>query len=363
MSDLQISLLAIGSLVVVAVYLYNWVQERGFRQRLRQAFGDAPDDVLLKSGIESILADGRLEPQLDPVPVPGDRSDDRMFAPGAAARDRPPAPAFDTVLDYVAAIDSSAPIAEAAVDDLMSRIAACGKPVHARGYDAESGHWVELSRGAGDRYSGLRLALQLVNRSGPVNAAQLSLFCDAVRSCADRVPALAVCPDLQAALASARELDSFCSNVDVAIGFNIIAREGDTFAGMRIRAQAESAGFKLESDGIFHFFDEHRRTTFTLDNHEPAPFLPEQVRTLSTHGITVLLDVPRVADGPKVLDRMHEIARGLATTLGGRLVDDNRAVLNETSMARIKEQLRSIHAAMEARGIPAGSARALRLFS
>lgn len=286
-----------------------------------------------------------------------------MFAPGAAFRDRPPAPGFDAALDYVAAIDSSAPIAEPAVDELMSRIAACGKPVHARGYDAESGHWVELSRGAGGRYSGLRLALQLVNRSGPVNATQLSLFCDAVKSCADRVPAFAVCPDMQAALASARELDSFCSNVDVAIGFNIIAREGDTFAGVRIRAQAESAGFKLEPDGVFHFFDEHRRTVFTLDNHEPAPFLPERIKTLSTHGITVLLDVPRVADGPKVLDRMHEIARGLATTLGGRLVDDNRAVLNETSTARIKEQLRSIHAAMEARGIPAGSARALRLFS
>ncbi len=350
MSDLQISLLAIGALVVVAVCLYNWMQERRFRRRLQQAFGNAPDDVLLRSGIESVLADGRLEPQFDP-------------APGAAVRDRPPAPGLDAMLDYVAEIDSNAPIAGSAIGELMSRVAACGKPVHALGYDAESGHWVDITRDAAGRYSGMRLALQLVNRAGPVNAAQLSLFCDAVKGCADRIPAHAVCPDVQAALSSARELDSFCSNVDIAIGFNIIAREGDTFAGGRIRALAESAGFKLEPDGVFHFYDEHRRTVFTLDNHEPAPFLPERIRTLSTHGITVLLDVPRVEDGPKVLDRMHEIARGLATTLGGRLVDDNRSVLNETSVARIKEQLRSIHAAMEARGIPAGSARALRLFS
>ncbi|MBI1966030.1 MAG: cell division protein ZipA C-terminal FtsZ-binding domain-containing protein [Betaproteobacteria bacterium] len=350
MSDLQLSLLAIGALVVAAVCLYNWMQERRFRRRLRRAFGDAPDDVLLRSGIESVLADGRLEPQLDP-------------ATAAGGRDRPPAPGFDAMLDYVAGIDSSAPIAEPAVDELMSKIADCGKPVQVRGYDAESGEWEEVLRGAGGGYSGLRIALQLVNRSGPVNAAQLSSFCDAVRSCADRAAASAACPDTRAALATARELDAFCSNVDVAFGFNIIAREGDTFAGVRIRALAESAGFKLESDGVFHFPDEHRRTAFTLDNHEPAPFLPERIKTLSTHGITVLLDVPRVADGPKVLDRMHEIARGLATTLGGRLVDDNRAVLNETSIARIREQLRSIHAAMEARGIPAGGVRALRLFS
>jgi len=44
-------------------------------------------------------------------------------------------------------------------------------------------------------------------------------------------------------------------------------------------------------------------------------------------------------------------------------VDDNRAALSEAGTARIKEQLRSIHAAMAKRGVPAGGARALRLFS
>ena len=360
MSDLQISLLAIGALVVVAVYLYNWIQERRFRHHLRQAFGDTPDDVLLKSGLESVLAGGRLEPQFDSG---AGQADDRSPVSGAALRGSRPAPEFDPELEYVAEIDASAPIAEQALDELLSKTATCGKPVHARGYDDGSGSWVDISRGDGGRYSGLRLALQLVNRSGAVNVAQLSSFYDAVKGCADRATAHAVCPDMQSALASAHDLDTFCSSVDIAIGFNIIAREGDTFAGVRIRALAESAGFKLEPDGVFHFFDDHRRTVFMLDNHEPAPFLPERIKTLSTHGITMLLDVPRVADGPKVLDRMHQIARGLATTLGGRLVDDNRAVLSEKSMERIKEQLRSIHAAMEARGIPAGSARALRLFS
>jgi FtsZ-interacting cell division protein ZipA len=60
---------------------------------------------------------------------------------------------------------------------------------------------------------------------------------------------------------------------------------------------------------------------------------------------------------------MLKIAVGLAAGLGGRVVDDNRAVLTEAGAARIKEQLRSIHAAMAKQGVPAGSARALRLFS
>ena len=49
--------------------------------------------------------------------------------------------------------------------------------------------------------------------------------------------------------------------------------------------------------------------------------------------------------------------------LAGTLVDDNRVPLNDRSVLAIRQQLKSIHAKMEARGMPAGSERALRLFS
>ena len=70
MSDLQLSLLVIGAVVIGAVYLYNWLQERSLQRRLQQAFGSAHDDVLLKAGVDSALADGRLEPQLVPGEPP-----------------------------------------------------------------------------------------------------------------------------------------------------------------------------------------------------------------------------------------------------------------------------------------------------
>lgn len=373
MSDLQISLLVIGALVVGAVYLYNWLQERKFRQRLRRAFGDAHDDVLLNSGIESVLAGGRLEPQLDtaPRPAPASQEEDNDYpltpaatGPGpVAVRGTLPVPGFDSVLDYAAEIDAGAAIADSVIGELLSKIAACGKPSRAVGFNPKSGEWEDLTRSAGGRYARLRLGLQLVNRAGPINPAQLATFCDAVKGCADKIPALAACPDTKSALKAARELDAFCAGVDVAVGVNIIAEDGGAFAGTKVRALAEAAGFKLEPDGVFRYRDEHRQTLFTLDNHEPAPFLPERIKSLSTRGITLLLDMPRVADGIGVLERMLEIARGFATALGGRLVDDNRVALSETGIARIKEQLRSIHAVMQMRGIPAGSARALRLFS
>jgi hypothetical protein len=358
MSDLQLSLLVIGAVVVGAVYLYNWLQERSLHRRLQQAFGEGHEDVLLRGAAEPSLHEGRVEPQLAAA-APG-------RAKVSAVDEIAPAPAaagFDALLDYVAEINGATPIADALVAELSSKIASCGKPARITGFEPRSGAWEEMARGSGGRYTRLRLGLQLVNRGGAVNPAQLATFCDAVRQCADRIPAEAVCPDTHAALKVARELDQFCASVDVAIGVNVVAPEGASFAGTRIRALAEAAGLKLEPDGIFHYRNEQRHTLFTLDNHEPAPFLPESVKGITTRGVTLMLDVPRVAQGADALELMLEVASGLAVGLGGNLVDDNRATLTEAGATRIKDQLRSIHVAMAKQGVTAGGARALRLFS
>ncbi|HXV12026.1 MAG TPA: cell division protein ZipA C-terminal FtsZ-binding domain-containing protein [Burkholderiales bacterium] len=372
MSDLQISLLAIGALVVVGVFLYNWIQERRFRRRLSEAFGEKAEDVLLEDDAGVLPGEARQEPQLEPSvefsTSPVTASDvppsPSVASPGPRrARDPGAALEFDAVLEGIAEIRADRAIQEGVIGELMSKLAACGKPARATGFNAETGTWEPLDRGAGTRYTALRIGLQLVNRAGPVNPAQLAMFSEAVTSAADKLHGQASMPAAQALLQAARDLDAFCATVDVAIGVNVIAAEGAAFSGTKIRALAEAAGFKLEPDGVFHFRDEHRQTLFTLDNHEPAPFLPEQIKTLSTGGITMLLDVPRVADGLDVLDRMVDIARGLASALGGQLVDDNRVELSEAGVARIGQQLSFIRSAMARKGIPAGSTRALRLFS
>ena len=367
MGDLQFSLLVIGATIIGGVCLYNWVQERAVRKRLDRAFASAPDDALLARGADA--PDGvRIEPQLPPAAagaLVAARAGPGNDATVPAARpDRGSSSVeFDPELDYVAEIVAGAPIAQAVIEELVSKVADCGRPARVLGLNTETGAWEELSRGGATRYGRLRLGLQLVNRSGSVDAAQLSMFCDAARACAGKVAGSAECPDVHAALKTARDLDAFCSGVDVAIGVNVVAPGDAKFSGTRIRELAESAGFKLEPDGVFHYRDGRRRTLFILDNHEPAPFLPEQIKNLTTRGITLMLDVPRVADGAAGLDRMIDIGRELAAALGGSLVDDNRAALSEAGIARIREQLRSIDAALSARGIAAGGERASRLFS
>jgi FtsZ-interacting cell division protein ZipA len=356
MSDLQLSLIVIGAMVIGAVVVYNWLQERNYRRKLEQAFGDAPADVLLDRANKPEIAGDRVEPRLQHAPAPEAARPTRNEAAETSPR-------FDQDLDYVADLEAGTPLSETAIEELLSKIAECGKPVRAFGRNAETGRWEEAAHRSGGRYGRLRLVLQLVNRGGAVNAAQLALFCDAVRSSAEKAGGASACPDAEAALRTARELDLFCSGVDVAVGVNVVAEEGSAFSGAAIRELAETYGFRLESDGVFHYRNEQRQTLFTLDNHEPAPFLPESIKQVSTRGITLMLDVPRVADGAAVLDGMLDIGFSIATALKGRLVDDNRSELSEAGVEKIREQLRSIHAALAARGMPAGGERALRLFS
>jgi FtsZ-interacting cell division protein ZipA len=89
----------------------------------------------------------------------------------------------------------------------------------------------------------------------------------------------------------------------------------------------------------------------------------ERLRTGTIAGLTLTLDVPRVSGGVRAFERMLELARHLAHALDAVVVDDNRTELTDAGLKLIRQQLKSVHAAMEAHGIPAGGALATRLFS
>ena len=360
MSELQISLLAIGAVVIIGVLFYNSYQQRRLRQRLSDAFAEPHQDVLLGTGMQSSPRP-RSEPRLDtahaaPAPVAAHRPADAPEPPPAMAN-------IDEMIDCVATLASDAPLTSAQVAEVLSGVAACGRSWRAAGFNAGSGHWEEINRAVTGHYTRLRLALQMANRGGPLSAVQLGAFSDGLNTLATRFSASVQLPDADKVLADAHALDTFCVDVDVAIGINVISAEGDGFSGARVRALVESEGFKLEPDGVFHLEDGNENTLLTIANQEAVPFLPEAVSGMITRGITVLLDVPRVAEADLALQRMFELGRSLSVTLRGRLVDDNRATLTTASMDKIRQQLKDIHLTMNTRGIAPGSVRARRLFS
>lgn len=351
MSDLQISLLAIGALVVAGVWLFNTWQERQLRRRTEEAFAREHPDVLLggepREPVERVEPSINIEAEPVPQPVP---------VPAAA-----PPVAIDPVIDFVVEVMLPEPEAGAALrDELRQLLAETGKTILGEGYVNSSGDWIEL--GAGADFARMRFALQISDRAGCVALQDLAAFRDAVSAWTAARHGEIKCLDVDAAHAMAVQLDRFCADVDIAIGMNVVTADGSPFAGTRIRALAEKRGLKLEPEGVFHARTESGEIQYSLDNHEPMPFVPEQLRALHTRGVTFLLDVPRVTDALGAFDSMLASAREFAAEMDGALVDDNRTPLTDHAIAAIRKQLEGILAKMEAGRIAAGGVRALRLF-
>ncbi len=357
MSDLQISLLVIGGVMIAGVYLFNRWQERQLRRRTEQAFSRGHTDVLLQNAPPPIAApDGRLEPMI--TVEPHDPAAARPNVAGSAAA------IIDPVIDYTVEVGEIS-VADGADlhEELLALTAGWDKRVQVAGYDPGSGEWSEAGIGSSRQYPRLRFALQTANRAGCVAQDQLTAFRDAVLKWAARNQGEAKCLSVAEAHAAAVELDRLCAEVDITIGINIMPRESNSFSGTRIQALAEAAGLILGPDGVFYARSDQGDVLFTLDNHESIPFVPGQMDALFTSGITFLLDVPRVDATLRAFDAMLETARNFATALDGMLVDDNRSPLSDGAIEKIRRQLEGVLAKMEAGQIAAGSARALRLFS
>jgi hypothetical protein len=243
--------------------------------------------------------------------------------------------------------------------EALERIA---KPVHWVAFNEATREWERLSAASALPVRRLRVGLQLVDRAGPVSDADLAVFTGAMQGLADELLAVADMPASRLR-DQAMEVDTFCAAVDLEIGVNLVSR-GAPFSGTKIRALAEAAGMTLGDDGVFTRRDDDERTQFTLQNMESTMFSAEAIRNLTTHGLTFVLDVPRVDHGERVFLQMVDLARRFADTLQGTLVDDNRQPLNDVQLDHIRREfIGKPQATMAAYGMPAGSAQALRLFS
>jgi len=377
MSELQISLAIAGLLIVIGVYAFNRYQERKFRRQSEQDFEGGEEDILLDQTDEEVPYQARREPSIDlggdaldipsgepatedfPPPL---RHESHEMAMPSAATDKPALAVLDEVVDYVAAIYPKEPVTASVLLALEQKFAGFPRPLRLLGQNVFSNALELVASGKHD-YSKLLIAMQLVNRAGPLGAAELDDFCARAQALADDLAAVIELPERGEALTRAATLDEFCASVDVLIGVNVVAANGDSIPATKVRALAEASGMKLKPDGTFHYANEGGVTLFTLTNFAPTPFFPENIRQMSTHGVTLLLDVPKVANGARVFDQMLVLARQMTGSLGGTLVDDNRRPLSDAGVAKIKAQLATIYTKMEAANLAAGGERALRLFS
>jgi len=378
MSDLQFGLIAIGALVVVGVYLFNVWQERRFRNRLENAFKDRPADTLLETQTEPPPEQARVEPHLEGEPRLPDASPGEPVAgiPEAAAPvSEPVAPAVTPApeeteaepqgegIDYRCVLRARTPIPAAAVAQLMKDLTSVGKPVTCTSGQPGESSWTALLGAGAAPVTRAGIALQLVDRSGPVNRVQLATFRDLVSRFATQAEASCDCPDIDGAAQAAAELDRFCAAVDISVGFNVVTRASEGVAGTKVRGLLEAAGFRLDSDGRFTLRSDRDQVLVSVENLGGPAFSAPLLRDVPVRGLSLSIDVPRVPDDARAFDRMVEVGRQLAQGLDAVLIDDNKAPLSEAGLEKIRQQLRTVYAAMHARGIAAGSRAALRLFA
>lgn len=385
MSELQIGLLVLGGSVVGLVYGFNVVQEWRFRRKTRQSFSRTEDDVLLnvpknnvRDGVkadrlEPVLLDaGRIEfddpepnfepeipvmshvePDSEPVGLQGEGVDPALL--DSADHQALVVAMLDPSLDFICEVVFHEPLELASMPrfNVAKRVQIIGR--------TEKGLWKPAEVLPGIRYKQINIGLQLVDRSGAVTEQELASFCQQVSRFAEEYSAAVSFPQRQQKLVAARELDRFCAEVDVLIGINVVPRQA--IEGTRLRSFVESTGMQLEPDGAFHYLADSGNTLYSLMAADQMPFTLHTLLDNSFPALSLLFDVPRVAGGADVFDRAILFARQLAAEFDAQLVDDNRRVLTDVGLGRIRDQLQNIYGSMDDRGIAPGSVAALRLFA
>jgi FtsZ-interacting cell division protein ZipA len=414
MSDLQLSLLGMGAMLVIGVWAYNKLQERKYRKAAEKVFrGEQPDLLApemaeeprfeptpLHDKIEPAVLNERIEhaermepvwssPQDDvaiveepvqiatepewrpdplsetvsapayvPEPVALKRDTVSAHAPASA----PHSDWCDSSIDAIARLQFAAGIN---TDDLRQAQATMQgqQRVHLRVFvQDERGAWTTLAEATAAQYQQVWFALQLVDRRGAVSNHDFEALRSALQALCSLRGGEMQFPDLAPLVEQAAALDEFCAQLDLQLALNVLDAGNGAFAGTKIRGLAEAAGMRLGANGEFQAHDDDGNFLFALANMGEA-FETQGLRNLQTHGLTFFLDVPHVRDGGYAFERMLSTSRQFASSLGGSLVNAQRANVSDVMVDSIRKKIFEIHEQMVIAGIPAGGVRALRLFS
>lgn len=400
MTDFQMSLIAAGGVFVVGVITYNKWQEYKARKTVERAFASDHDDVLMRSGAVGV---DRQEPVLD-VGMPGAEAMEPSFgapthaapdlgavggslagAAGTASVASAASAAASATADPLAPLAGVAPpgetagpapaeVAESLVDPLIDCMiplalegAARGdkilpsllklrrvgnKPIHFIGL-AVSGDWEPIVHGG--VYTELQAGVQMATRTTALNELEYSELVTRLRAVADEIGAEPAVPDMIEVMSEARTLHKFVAGHDAQLGVNLKSN-GPAWPMSTLIGALEKAGFDVRPDGRFAMPDGHGGVLFTLSTNV-------NMGAENTDRLTLLLDVPCVAPARDGFGAMVRCAKDLVGRLDATIVDDFEQPLLDASLEEIAGQVKEFYQEMEASDIPAGSTRALRLFS
>ncbi|MDE2204703.1 MAG: cell division protein FtsZ, partial [Burkholderiaceae bacterium] len=371
-NNLVMALLGAGVVFVLVIVVYNQWQIRKARrpEAYNPLAGEAPHGEGWADRHEPALGGqldeiDRVEPRLEPglalrsdghEPSTGSAETEAgvigaELAPGgeeaellAAAAEEPaeePAPGslepasgvIDPLIDCIVPLH---PEREVSGDRLLPALAklrrAGTKQIHVEGLNPAANAWEAIR--AGQRYLDLQVAVQLANRTGPLNALEFSEFISAIDPLSEAADAVPELPDMNETISNARELDAFAAECDVQLGVSVIS-DGAPWSAAYVQTVATQDGLVLSRDGTrftrFHAgADGVQRALFTLQFGD-TNFLRDDLTVKGGRQITLLLDVPVAEEASKPFKLVCEYAYTLSQRMGAQVVDDNLRPLTEQS--------------------------------
>ena len=376
MTDLQMSLIGGAVVFVGAVFVYNKWQEHKARKSVEKAFSSEHDDVLMRAGEASAPAMKRQEPKFDVAGSSGGgagansgESFDRIEAAVAGALIGDGGADGDGQ-DHTAALEQATSLVDPLIDCLIPLALEAGargdkllpllhtlrhvgnKPIHYIGL-AVSGDWEPIHRGG--VYTKLQAGVQMVSRTTALNELEYSELVTRLRTLADDIGAEPEIPDMIEVMGEARTLHRFVAGHDAQLGVNLMSN-GTPWAISTLTGALEKQGFDVRPNGGYGMPDGDGGVLFTLSTNVT-------LGADTTSHLTLLLDVPVVAPARDGFGKMVACARALVGRLDAIIVDDSNQPLMDEAIADINGQVLEFYEEMAAADIPAGSVRALRLFS
>jgi hypothetical protein len=378
-SDLQLALLALAALLLVALYVNGKWQEHRLLRRMRDRLQGGVGDALLhgeavpvpKAPLRGLRASAVSPPrspaQSRPEPAaPAQVAEPADPAGPAAGRQEPsitsevlPTPAAllqpgwveDPMLDCTLELRCTRALDGVSVIDAASALAHGGLtlPVHFVVWDGRHQQWVLPDRFG--YYADALASLQLAHRHGRADQAQVARFVEIVRHVAGALDADVDPPDMERVLAQTQELDRLCARFDIKIDFTVASTQGG-WTGPQLRGAAQQAGLVPVDARRWSREDSRGEVLFTM-NVPAAPI----------ESVILELDVSLAPIAALPVRAMAECARTLAGALGGRVVDDNGAPIDERAVEVIESQLAPVYAEMRAAGLEPGGERARRLYA
>jgi len=363
MSQMRIALALLGILLILAVWVFNKYQEGRVRKSVERTFSKAHPDALLASRAGAVRDDlGRSEPSLgiDAQPIAHSMADPVFGAATGhlTATDDAPIVLDDAIYAVISLSLEQAVSGERVLGVLQPFRRAGRQNVLLLGSTDDALHLIR----PGGRYESLVAAVQLANRSGALNEIEYSEFVARLQHAAEQIPAVCDVPDMRETIARARALDARCAPLDAQIGINLANPDG-AWSVELIAEKSKALGMFLRVDGHFHAVVADGRSLFFLQNGDGAAFRADALATTQTSRLTLILDVPRAPEALSPYAQMTSTAHELAGGLGAMLVDDELRTLTPAMLAAIGDQIQAVYAKLAIEEIPAGSPRALALFS